>query len=112
MRRQGGVNRWIAHKQFQRHWAGAPVSDRPCGPRMCDSVARKRYERELAHASMRNMLDGGDGALGRGVMTDNGPAYRSGDFITMLRAGIRHRCTRPCSLWQKGKVECMNCTLA
>lgn len=47
------------------------------------------------------------------VMTDNGPAYRSGDFNAMLGArGIKHKYTRPFSPWQNGKVERMNRTLA
>lgn len=47
------------------------------------------------------------------VMTDNGPAYRSGDFNAALDAlGIEHKYTRPFSPWQNGKVERMNRTLA
>lgn len=47
------------------------------------------------------------------VMTDNGPAYRSGDFNAMLEGlGIKHKYTRPYSPWQNGKVERMNRTLA
>ncbi len=47
------------------------------------------------------------------VMTDNGPACRSGDFNDMLAArGISHKRTRPFSPWQNGKVERMNRTLA
>ena len=40
------------------------------------------------------------------VMTDNGPAYRSGEFNALLEAaGARHIYTRPYSPWQNGKVE-------
>ena len=47
------------------------------------------------------------------VMTDNGPAYRSGEFNALLEArGIGHKYTRPFSPWQNGKVERMNRTLA
>ena len=47
------------------------------------------------------------------VMTDNGAAYRSGDFNAMLEGrGIRRKYTRPFSPWQNGKVERMNRTLA
>ena len=47
------------------------------------------------------------------VMTDNGPAYRLGDFNAALDAlGIEHKYTRPFSPWQNGKVERMNRTLA
>ena len=47
------------------------------------------------------------------VMTDNGPAYRSGDFNGFLEGrGIKHKCTKPFSPWQNGKVERMNQTLA
>lgn len=47
------------------------------------------------------------------VVTDNGPAYRSGDFNGMLGArGIKHKRTRPFSPWQNGRVERMNRTLA
>ena len=47
------------------------------------------------------------------VMTDNGPAYRSGDFNALLEGrGIKHKYTRPFSPWQNGKVERMNRTLA
>ena len=47
------------------------------------------------------------------VMTDNGSAYRSGEFNALLEArGIGHKHTRPFSPWQNGKVERMNRTLA
>lgn len=47
------------------------------------------------------------------VMTDNGPGYRSALFNGWLgAAGIEHRCTRPYSPWQNGKVERMNRALA
>lgn len=47
------------------------------------------------------------------VMTDNGPACRSGEFNALLEArGIGHKYTRPFSPWQNGKVERMNRTLA
>lgn len=47
------------------------------------------------------------------VMTDNGSAYRSGEFNALLEArGIGHKYTRPFSPWQNGKVERMNRTLA
>lgn len=47
------------------------------------------------------------------VMTDNGPAYRSGDFNEMLGArGIGQKHARSFSPWQNGKVEQMNRTLA
>ena len=47
------------------------------------------------------------------VMTDNGPAYRSGEFNALLEAaGARHIYTRPYSPWQNGKVERMNRTIA
>lgn len=47
------------------------------------------------------------------VMTDNGPAYRSGEFNELLAAaGVRHVYTRPYSPWQNGKVERMNRTIA
>ena len=47
------------------------------------------------------------------AMTDNSPAYRSGDFNALLeRRGIKHKYTRPFSPWQNGKVERMNRTLA
>ena len=47
------------------------------------------------------------------VMTDNGSAYRLGEFNAPLEAhGIRHKYTRPFSPWQNGKVERMNGTLA
>lgn len=47
------------------------------------------------------------------VMTDNGPAYRSGDFNGFLEGrGVKHKYTRPFSPWQNGKVERMNRTLA
>ena len=46
------------------------------------------------------------------VMTDNGPAYRSGEFDALLESeGVRHKYTRPYSPWQNGKVERMNRTL-
>ena len=49
----------------------------------------------------------------REVMTDNGPAYRSGALNGWLAsAGVRHVYTRPYSPWQNGKVERMNRTLA
>ncbi len=47
------------------------------------------------------------------VMTDNGPAYRSGDFNALLEGrGVKHKYTRPFSPRQNGKVERMNRTLA
>lgn len=47
------------------------------------------------------------------VMTDNGPAYRSGDFNALLESrGVKHKYTRPFSPRQNGKVERMNRTLA
>lgn len=47
-------------------------------------------------------------AAGR-VMTDNGPAYRSGEFSAPLEArGIKHKHARPFSPRQNGKVERMN----
>ena len=47
------------------------------------------------------------------VMTDNGPAYRSGESDELLGGlGIRHKHTRPFSPWQNGKVERMNQMLA
>lgn len=47
------------------------------------------------------------------VMTDNGSAYRSGEFNALLEdRGIGHKYTRPFSPWQNGKVERMNGTLA
>lgn len=47
------------------------------------------------------------------VMTDNGPAYRSGEFNALPEAaGARHIHTRPYSPWQNGKVERMNRTIA
>lgn len=43
----------------------------------------------------------------------NGPGYRSGEFNALLESeGARHVCTRAYSLWQNGKVERMNRTLA
>ena len=47
------------------------------------------------------------------VMTDNGPTYRPVDFNAMLEGlGVRHKCARPFSPWQNGKVERMSRTLA
>lgn len=55
----------------------------------------------------------GLGVAVEGVMTDNGPGYRSGEFNALLGSeGVRHVCTRPYSPWQSGKVERMNRTLA
>ena len=43
----------------------------------------------------------------------NGPGYRSGELNALLESeGARHVCTRAYSLWQNGKVERMNRTLA
>ena len=48
-----------------------------------------------------------------GVMTDNGPGYRSGEFNALLASGgVCHVYTRPYSPWQNGKAERMNRTLA
>ena len=53
------------------------------------------------------------GVAVREVMTDNGPAYRSGAFADALGTiGASHVFTRPYSPWQNGKVERMNQTLA
>ena len=53
------------------------------------------------------------GVAVREVMTDNGPAYRSGAFAAALGTiGASHVFTRPYSPWQNGKVERMNQTLA
>ncbi len=47
------------------------------------------------------------------VMTDNGPAYRGGEFNGLPESeGIRHIYTRPFSPWQNGKAGRMNRTLA
>ncbi|HJA29557.1 MAG TPA: IS481 family transposase [Candidatus Olsenella pullicola] len=55
----------------------------------------------------------GLGVAVEGVMTDNGPGYRSGEFNALLGSeGVRHVYTRPYSPWQNGKVERMNRTLA
>lgn len=56
---------------------------------------------------------GGLGVRVERVMTDNGPAYRSGDFNAMLGTrGVKHRHTKPFSPRRNGKVECMNRILA
>lgn len=55
----------------------------------------------------------GLGVSVEGVMTDNGPGYRSGEFNALLESeGVRHIHTRPFSPWQNGKVERMNRTIA
>ena len=47
------------------------------------------------------------------VTTDNGPGCRGGGFNGLLESeGARHIYTKPFSLWQHGKVERMNRTLA
>ena len=51
--------------------------------------------------------------INKRVMTDTGPAYRSGEFDALLEGrGIRHRYTRPLGPWQNGKVGRMNRTIA
>ena len=55
----------------------------------------------------------GFGVIVERVMTDNGSAYRSGEFNALLEArGISCKYMRPFSPWQNGKVERMNGTLA
>lgn len=55
----------------------------------------------------------GLGAPVRGVMTDNGPGYRSREFNAVVEGlGAERVYTRPYSPWQNGKVERMNRTLA
>lgn len=85
-------------------------------------VTRERYERErpgetraTACAFTGRCLSffRGLGVEVKRVMTDNGPAYRSGDSDAMLEGlGIGHRHARPYSPWQNGEAERMNGTLA
>ena len=71
--------------------------------------------KETARAFMGRAIASCEGlgvAAGR-AMTDNGPAYRSGEFNALLGArGIGHKYTGPFSPWRNGKVERMNRTLA
>lgn len=73
----------------------------------------ERKETCVAFLSRARGFFRGLGVEVEGIMTDNGPGYRSRHFNEFLEAaGIGHRYTRPYSPWQNGKVEGMNRTLA
>lgn len=94
--------------------------------RVSDAAAMSGMSRQTSHKRLARPARRADGRQGlppasyeglrvvvECVMTDNGPAYRSGEFNALLEAhGMGHKYTRPFSPWQNGKVERMNRTIA
>jgi transposase InsO family protein len=86
--------------------------------------AAVRYERnrpgELVHMDVKKLgkIPDGGGWKAYGIprierlMTDNARAYRWSLRDTCLKNGIRQKFIRPHCLWQNGKVERLNRTLA
>ena len=130
--RQMSVSRQTASKRLVRARRGEPMSDRSSRParlaRLTPPEAEARVlearsyaellpdERKGTACAFMSRCLGFFRSLGvavERVMTDNGPAYRSGEFDALLESeGVRHKYTRPYSPWQNGKVERMNRTLA
>ena len=93
------------------------ISDTAAMSGVSRQTAHKRLVRPARRADDRQGLPPasyeGLGVVVECVMTDNGPAYRSGEFNALLEArGMGHKYTRPFSPWQNGKVERMNRTIA
>lgn len=93
------------------------ISDAAAMSGVSHQTAHKRLVRPARRADDRQGLPPASyedlGVVVECVMTDNGPAYRSGEFNALLEArGMGHKYTRPFSPWQNGKVERMNRTIA
>lgn len=110
--REAGVSRQTAHKWLARARAGEPLEDRS-RVAYAGLLADGRRGTYVAFVSRARDFFRDLGVEIEGVMTDNGPGYRSRHFNGWLEAaGVRHVYTRPHGPWRNGKVERMNQTLA